>query len=357
MVCYNIRGDKMVYDRNKTVGLLYWKPNGIMNYCMIQNRIYSQYGVNTVLVDAESINTDCSAADLYTIDGSDAVFLFNGDLPCHIRYGGIVGCDKILFDKVMSLKSITNLDNKAPDNWKYEFQEMLTNSDYCEYAIPTDYITAKKPSSMMLHMWKRIVLKPLATSHGAGILKLERLDDGYRVLGEDEERFVSASEFQAFLNELTSKSVFQVQPYIDMVDKQGNPATTRILVARNGSGHWQIVRMYSPVGIGHKIVSNRTSGGTVFDTIDFIKNNFDNAEQLIEKMNKIAEDIPNLIDKEMPDNNFTELGIDVGISQGSGNIYIPEVNIHPASPDDETKERMARYNAEYYSNIVFKENS
>lgn len=198
------------------------------------------------------------------------------------------------------------------------------------YLLPTVPAINTNTVMRMLKKYRSIMLKPLNGSRGKGIMKLSFDAHGF-TLEENEkvlQRF-SGAEFGPILSSILLKERFLVQKWVDIRDHHGSVYDIRVLMQKNGSGHWVLTGMGIRQGSQEKITSNLTGGGQAFPVLPFLKEQFSPsaAKELHSKLEHISYLIPGYLERSYG-KRLVELGLDIAIDRNS-DIWIIEVNIKP----------------------------
>ncbi len=239
---------------------------------------------------------------------------------------------------------------------KWEVYQILKNNPkWKRYLPPTEIFTDFQ------QLWSKnadSILKPIAGSHGIGIIYLKKNGDYWNIIGRDNRNNffqvnkLAKEKVEEILLPIINKRKYLLQPYLHLSDSEEKPFDIRVLAQKGKSGNWGFTGMAVRVGEKEHITSNLHGGGTAIMANNFLKNNFPNKEQeLIEKIKYIALNLPPDIEKEHGE--LIEVGIDIGIDR-EANLWLIEVNSKPgrkvfALTNEKEKLTSAIYNPLYYT--------
>ncbi|OEG00064.1 hypothetical protein BHF71_06355 [Vulcanibacillus modesticaldus] len=222
---------------------------------------------------------------------------------------------------------------------KWEVYKILIRTPIRTIIPKTIVYRGYKSIKEMLANHSIIYLKPTNGSLGRGIIKINKISNGYivdytRAQSSTTVTFNSFTKMYKYLQPRLSRN-YLIQMGINLIKYQNRPIDFRILVQKNSSGKWSLTSMVARIARDQHIVSNIAQGGTQSKVMAAIRlANPDLAKKIRRRdISKIALLIANYIEK-ASDGNFAELGIDLGLDD-SGKIWLIEVNSKPSKLDDQ----------------------
>lgn len=229
-------------------------------------------------------------------------------------------------------------------------RELIKDEEFAHLVIPS--IKAKEFSDLedFINKYSTIVLKPIGGQRGTGVYILSKDKDNSYTLGyRKEERHYSQTELELFFEESIKNKNYMLQKYISSRTVQGDPFDCRVHVQKNGNGKWVVARNFIRIGIGQKVISNVNQGGGISEPDPFLKANFgEKWETINKKLNELATTLPYKIE-EIRKIELISLGFDVAIDK-DGELYLFESNGAPTTKPLKAESAMLR--AEYYSYVL-----
>ncbi|MCK8824180.1 YheC/YheD family protein [Fuchsiella alkaliacetigena] len=210
------------------------------------------------------------------------------------------------------------------------YDKFKESKKIAQYIPDYDIIKYGNEIKKYIEKYDRIVLKPRNSSLGKGIAYLEKNDDIYLVKQNNNIYEFNEEQFANFIKMIIDlpESYF-VQPYLECRTKLGYPFDFRLLVQRNGSGEWNIAKIYPRFGSKKTIVCNVSSGGMTTNIDYFLVSEYgnDKAKVIKEVLSELALDITKYTDG-LFSYTLDELGIDLSIDKNE-KIWLYEVNAAP----------------------------
>lgn len=234
---------------------------------------------------------------------------------------------------------------------KEKLQSELSKDDqFHNLVIPTQKIRSFDTLTDFITEYKTVVMKPIFGQKGKGVYILNKIsEDQFKIGYRTSEILYSRNELLNLFNDEIYNKNYIAQKYISSRTKQNDPFDCRIHVQKNRNGEWELLNSYIRIGIGQKVMSNVNQGGGVSDTASFLKANFDeNAEEINKRLINIAEVLPYKIEK-LKQVNLMTLGFDIAIDN-DGEIYLFESNGSPTIKNIAGESALRR--VEYYLYIL-----
>lgn len=228
--------------------------------------------------------------------------------------------------------------------------ELSKDNQFNNLVIPTQKVKSFDVLIDFIIEYKTVVMKPIFGQKGKGVYILNRISKNQFKIGyRTNEILYSHNELLNFFNDEIYNKNYIVQKYISSRTKQNDPFDCRIHVQKNRNGEWELLNSYIRIGIGQKVMSNVNQGGGVSDTVPFLKANFEeNSEEINKRLIKIAEVLPYKIE-ELKQVDLMTLGFDIAIDK-SGEIYLFESNGSPTIKNIVGESALRR--VEYYLYIL-----
>nr|WP_243865335.1 YheC/YheD family protein [Paenibacillus lupini] len=215
------------------------------------------------------------------------------------------------------------------DKWNIH-KKLSVNSRLRPYLIPTLLLSHNQAAHSMLHKYKKVIIKPLGTHKGTGILKLSYMNGKY-VLEENKRKRIHLSKegLHGKLAQLSSQRKYLVQKWVDITDSANRVYDIRVLIQKNALGQWHLTGMGVRLGKAGNITSNLATEGSAKEIISFLSRQFGptRALKLEQKLRELAFEIAVQLERSYQ-KRLVELGLDFGIDHQS-HIWIIEANAIP----------------------------
>lgn len=247
------------------------------------------------------------------------------------------------------LEHTTLTDN--PGLLKSAVSIVMMQSPLAPYAIPTYNASSYEELMSLLFLLPRAIVKPSGGRRGIGVYHIIRRGNTFMMEGAKVQKELTPThweEYRAFLKERKCGSPI-LQPRLDFSLDEEHTVDFRLLVARGGSGDWEIVDIYPRIG-SNRIVSNVSQGGFIGDSMEVLSLiSQEKAAALFADLNRIALELPPLLQsqKEKP---IAVLGIDVGIDRESLQPFVLEANTKPGTKFHLWK--LAEKKVQYYQYLL-----
>ncbi|USG64456.1 YheC/YheD family protein [Brevibacillus ruminantium] len=239
---------------------------------------------------------------------------------------------KPFVEKLQNDPSITFLGYGLSGKW--QVHEMLNKSPLLTKWLPPTSPFSFAALDRTLQERGSAVIKPIAGTHGIGVIRIDRNPNGYQLTGRDREnkpftkRLRTLNGLKTFLTGYIGSRKYLLQPYLPLHTQDGTPFDVRVLVQKNGEGEWETTGRAVRLGDKRSITSNLHGGGQATSLDSFLTMHFPaKTRSTIEKeLEQLVAELPPFLEREH--GRLVELGIDVGIDT-AGNIWIIEVNSRP----------------------------
>ncbi len=215
------------------------------------------------------------------------------------------------------------------DKWSIH-KHLSVNSRLRPYLIPTLLLSHNQAVHTMLHKYNKVIIKPLGTHKGTGILKLSYRNGKYVIEENKKQRLPLSKEgLQRKLAQLRSKRNYLVQKWVDITDASNRVYDIRVLIQKNEFGQWHLTGMGVRLGKAGNITSNLATEGSAKEIISFLTKQFGHtrALRLEQKLQELAFEIATQLERSFQ-KRLVELGLDFGIDRQS-HIWIIEANAIP----------------------------
>jgi glutathione synthase/RimK-type ligase-like ATP-grasp enzyme len=217
---------------------------------------------------------------------------------------------------------------------KWQVHQILSKSTELAKWLPETNLYTFSTLLSVLERDGAAVIKPIAGTHGAGVVRIVHADGNYAVTGRNQQNkpfqrvYRSTAELHRFTNNFIAGRKFLVQTYLSLQTPDGTPYDVRVLVQKNSCGEWETTGKAVRMGDKNSITSNLHGGGKAMPLSSFLARYFPEEKQteIEQEMDQLIELLPPFL--EQYHGRLVELGVDVGID-ADGNVWIIEVNSKP----------------------------
>lgn len=235
------------------------------------------------------------------------------------------------FDKIYDeFKDIPfNIDRKGDSVTKSYTYNLIKDNNFKKYIIPYKIFPSIEEIFSFIEEYKSVIIKPDLGTRGQGIIKIEYMEDLYRVSEDKSIRKYSKDDLYAWIKTYIEKHKddYIIQKCVDSKYKDNRSFDVRVHMAKDGLGQWSLVKAYVKVGGKGKLTSNSVGGGYVGKLDPVLEYKFKDKKDIIRK-NII--DITKKLSYEIEENiegNISEIGYDVALTQ-EGEIFLYEINLN-----------------------------
>lgn len=182
----------------------------------------------------------------------------------------------------------------------------------------------------------RAYLKPVVGSMGRGILRLLR--HGRRYLGQSvpggrgevESELLAEDDLEDWLDHQVGGRRYLVQQGLQLEVFRGRTTDIRILMQKNGHGHWGVTGMGARVGAPGRFTSNLHTGGqgipVPYLLAALMPGDAERQTQVLSAIARLGQHICRVLERAM--GPLGELGIDLGL-EPDGRLWYIEHNYYP----------------------------
>lgn len=216
---------------------------------------------------------------------------------------------------------------------KSKVYETLKNDPYLSnYTIET--VKAGRSETIMkaLNRRKTVLLKPETGSQGKGIFVVKKTANKIVVKTDRrgktvQKSFSDASALRKWLDIQLFRTTFLIQPFLTLQNKRKQPFDIRVVMQKDGHGHWTESGRGVRIGKPGALVSNLHSTGKIVDFDQWLGSRpVKYRGFIVDEVEGIIERVPPLLEKTF--GPLFELGLDIGIDT-NGAVWILEANSKP----------------------------
>lgn len=222
---------------------------------------------------------------------------------------------------------------------KFQVHQVLAQDPALERWLPQTLPYSRENLSLLMKHHRFLYLKPTNGTGGRSILRVERLEKGYRLYGRTKKQAKSSERLysQAALckrleewmeREKHGNEQFFLQQGLELELVPHRVVDARLLVQKDGSGQWKVTGMGLRIGSPQSSTSNLHGGGKAMPAALFLTERFgkEAAERIIRECRELALKTVARIEEHY--GQMMEFGFDLGIDV-QGRVWIIEINPKP----------------------------
>lgn len=219
---------------------------------------------------------------------------------------------------------------------KWRAHEVLSQNPNLRKWLPETHLFNGQLSKLkeMLRRYRVVYLKPITGTGGRGILRVERKNGQYRLLGRDRQRakkFALVRQESSLLQRVkrwVGRDRYLLQQGLDLALIPDRSIDIRLLIQKDSTGNWDITGMGVRVGPKNSATANLHGGGKAVRAEPFLKEYFgeETANEIIQECKQLAYQTAQTIEAYF--GRMIELGLDIGIDV-LGRVWLIEVNPKP----------------------------
>lgn len=219
---------------------------------------------------------------------------------------------------------------------------MAQSRFYPELQLPTEPVREVADVLRFAEAQGEVVLKPLLSSGGRGLIHLSPSDHGWVHAEGEREETLSEQALVERLSQRLSSRPHVMQRYILSRSPGGLPFDIRLHVRRDGRGTWVVVKIYVRIGSGRGIASNIGQGGSIAAPEAFLAlRHGPAAATILARLKNLAQTLPADFQALFPGREIDALGFDFGLDP-EGRPWLFEVNTFPGAKYFEIEDAVPR---------------
>lgn len=207
---------------------------------------------------------------------------------------------------------------------KYTIHQILQKKEELKNHLPFTLLLGKKSLTKMLEEYPSIYVKPVSSSIGKGIIRLDKRGEHSWIIRSSRGRKVKKSEevLRSLLKECRGRT-YLLQEAIALAEYQGNPFDIRVSVQKGEGGQWVVTGMVGKVAAIGSHVTNVARGGKVKSCEELFKESGLDMKKTVNEIERVSLLIADHLDENLP--SLSDVGLDIGVDQ-NGKPYFIEMN-------------------------------
>ena len=250
-------------------------------------------------------------------------------------------CNVVGFSRDKQIEAAERLEKEIPFT-SYSigdklnvFNNLMKFNLFSNYLIPSEKVLSVNHFFLLSSKYPELVFKPSSGCQGVDVYFIKRENKLFRILSGAEETNVDADKISDFISNKIKQEEYIVQPYINCRTKSGDPYDFRLHVQKDSKGEWVASSIYPRISPNGGIICNISQGGYTNELMPFLRREFEEDSYKVKKYLEVfslqlAAHMDE-IQKELYNEELSELGIDVGLDKNQ-RIYIYEINWRPGHP-------------------------
>lgn len=218
---------------------------------------------------------------------------------------------------------------------KWQMYHLLSSSPAIKKYLPeTTLYTNPADIYTFLKSYSQAYIKPIHGTMGISISKVSVTDDKiilqYRENGRNRMKiFTDYNQAQTFFSLVLQEKKFIIQQALDLISYQREKVDFRLIIVKNGSGHWEYMGAVARYGAKDSIISNISAGGKAEKGEEALKKILQLTESesrsLAKKMCELAMEVAKHLDQ--TGLHCGNMGIDLAVDKEK-KIWIIEIQHH-----------------------------
>lgn len=210
---------------------------------------------------------------------------------------------------------------------KLKIHDLLMLDESIRPHLPGSQPASIETVTYMMNHYDSLILKPDSSSIGRGIMKLDRVGNGWHLLFRSKpgSRAIRSIKFVHTLPAVLIRRIkakpYLVQQRLPLATYQGRPFDLRVSVQRGSVGDWQVTGIAGKVAKKDAFVTNVAQGGTVYPLPKLLeKFPHLNAEQAHEDICSFSLRVAQHLGMHLP--HLADIGLDVGLTDQGFPMFI-----------------------------------
>ncbi|NGQ97325.1 YheC/YheD family protein [Brevibacillus sp. SYP-B805] len=223
-------------------------------------------------------------------------------------------------------------NNRLANKWKVH--RLLMRDERMHRWLPESRRYDADQLRRMAARYPVLYVKPVNGTGGRGILRIERNQDGYLLLGRDRERAKRAVRLRRLtaltrhVDRWVNKGFFMIQQGLRLQLIPQRAVDMRLLIQKDETGQWQITGHGIRIGGERSATSNLHGGGRAADSGRFLQARFgaEKTQAILAECEALAFQTAETVEHHF--GRMLELGLDIGIDE-DGRVWLIEINPKP----------------------------
>nr|WP_237691035.1 YheC/YheD family protein [Paenibacillus caui] len=216
---------------------------------------------------------------------------------------------------------------------KDEIHRLLGEHPLLSGCQPASLHASLENIERMMHRYNDLILKPVNSSVGRGIMRLRQDVQGWKLLYKaprtkgrfNEMRLGKKATLPRWLVRRLGRFPYLVQERLPLAEMEGRPLDVRVTVQRGLGGDWGITGIFAKVSAPGMFLSNIAQGGSAYPAEEVLGRVFppNMASRALASCHALALSVARYLSGRLP--LLADLGMDIGITD-SGQAYFIECN-------------------------------
>lgn len=196
--------------------------------------------------------------------------------------------------------------------------------------MPGTYAANLTNLKMMMNAYDSLIIKPTNSSIGRGIMKLDRVATGWRLIYPASMRISNriwrqirfSNQLPLSLQKKLQKRSYIIQQCLPLALYDGRPFDLRISVQRGECGEWGITGIVAKVASPKHFLTNVAQGGEVMSLSDILANEYPSLDPtfVFQQIADFTMRVAKHLSTELP--NLADIGLDIGITNHGFPLFI-----------------------------------
>ncbi len=228
------------------------------------------------------------------------------------------------------LEQLTAAEYTVFNGWnrygKLKIHRLLMENPAIRHHFPETMEVTKQGIQEMLEKYREIILKPDMSSVGRGIMKIERLADGFiwtfrHPKTKQWKKVFFREQPPRLLHSILQKERYLIQQRLPLASFMGRPFDLRVSVQRDNSGEWKITGIVGKVARPGHFLTNAAQGGSMYP-LSVILKQFPHLSpgQVLEDIHRFALQVAADLQIHLP--GLADIGLDICLTEEGLPMFI-----------------------------------
>lgn len=243
---------------------------------------------------------------------------------------------------------------------KLRIHQILLQDEAIRPHLPGTYPATLKNMKIMMSAYESIIIKPTNSSIGRGVMKMDRVPNGWRltypatlnISNKIWRQLRFRRQLPLTLLRKIQNRAYIVQQRLPLATFDNRPFDLRISVQRGASGEWGVTGIVAKVASRKLFLTNVAQGGEARTLSDILTTEYPSLDQaaVFEQITDFSIRVAKHLSLNLP--HLADLGLDVGITSEGFPLFI-ECNSKDQRYIFREADMLEEWKATYYNPIAY----
>lgn len=224
-------------------------------------------------------------------------------------------------------RSGTQVFNTQNRYSKFDIHLLLNQEEDIRPHLPETHGADLASLQEMRKKYPSLLIKPVNSSKGRGIMRMKLLEDGYWELQYPHtrtgkwQRVRFLSTFPSLLKERLVPNRYLIQQQLPLANYRGRPFDLRVSVQRGVNGEWQMTGIVGKVARQGAFLTNMAQGGQTFPLPHLLSEYpYLDEKEVTRQIASLSLRIADCLSRHLP--GLADLGLDIGLTEEGSPMFI-----------------------------------